>query len=70
MIDMHNRILHIIEQVLANENCLEKDIEIVTPEEKHQILNVFNATTSDYPRDKTIVDLLAINSCYHLIYSK
>jgi hypothetical protein len=57
MQNMHKRILHIIEQVLNNANCLEKDIEIVTPEEKHQILNVFNDTYSDYPRDKTIVDL-------------
>lgn len=55
--NMHNRILHIIEQILENENCLEKDIEIVTPEEKNQILNVFNDTYADYPRDKTIVDL-------------
>ena len=55
--NMHKRILHIIEQVLDNGNCLEKNIEIVTPEEKHQILNVFNNTYSDYPRDKTIVDL-------------
>ena len=55
--NIHRRILHIIEQVLENENCLEKDIEIVTQEEKNQILNVFNDTYSDYPRDKTIVDL-------------
>lgn len=55
--NMHNRILYIIYQVLENQNCLEKDIEIVTPEEKNQILNVFNDTYADYPRDKTIVDL-------------
>ena len=57
IINIHNRILHIIEQVLSNENCLEKDIEIVTLEEKNKILNVFNNTYVDYPRDKTIVDL-------------
>ena len=57
MKNMHQRILHIIEQVLENENCLEKDIEIVTPEEKNQILNEFNNTYADYPREKTIVDL-------------
>lgn len=57
MINMHNRILHIINQVLENEKCIEEDIEIVTPEEKNQILNVFNNTTSNYPKDKTIVDL-------------
>ena len=57
MLNMHNRILHIIEQVLKDVNLLEKDIEIVTPEEKYQILNVFNDTHTEYPRDKTIVDL-------------
>jgi amino acid adenylation domain-containing protein/thioester reductase-like protein len=55
--NMHKRILHIINQVLNNENCLEKDIEIVTDEEKNKILNEFNNTYVDYPRDKTIVDL-------------
>ena len=55
--NIHNRILHVINQVLKNGSCLEKDIEIVTPEEKHQILNVFNDTYSNYPREKTIVDL-------------
>ncbi len=57
MINMHNRILHIINQILENTNCLEKNIEIVTPEEKEQILNVFNNTEFNYQRDKTIVDL-------------
>lgn len=55
--NMHNRILHIIEQVLKNETCLEKNIEIVTPKEKDKIINVFNDTYADYPRNKTIVDL-------------
>jgi amino acid adenylation domain-containing protein len=55
--NMHKRILHIIEQVLENENCLERDIEIVTEEEKNRILNEFNATYVDYPKDKTIAQL-------------
>ena len=55
--NMHNRILHIIEQILENANCLEKDIEIVTKEEKNQILNVFNDTALDYKRNKTIKEL-------------
>ena len=55
--DLHARILHIINQILENNNILLKDIEIVTPEEKHQILFDFNNTKSDYPKDKTIVDL-------------
>ena len=55
--DLHARILHVINQILENNNILLKDIEIVTPEEKHQILFDFNNTKSDYPKDKTIVDL-------------
>lgn len=55
--DIHARILHVINQVLENESILLKEIEIVTPEEKHQILYDFNNTAVDYPKDKTIVDL-------------
>ena len=57
MKDIHARILHVINQVLDNENILLKDIEIVTPEEKNKILSEFNNTKVDYPKDKTIVDL-------------
>lgn len=57
MKDIHARILHVINQVLENEKILLKDIEIVTPEEKHKILYEFNDTKVDYPKDKTIIDL-------------
>ena len=36
--DLHARILHVINQVLEKEDVLLKDIEIVTPEEKHKLL--------------------------------
>lgn len=55
--DLHARILCIINQVINNNEVLLKNIEIVTPEEKHKILFDFNNTAVDYPRDKTIVDL-------------
>ena len=55
--DIHNRIINMIDQILANNNINSCDIEIVTPEEKNMILNVFNNTNVDYPKDKTIVDL-------------
>jgi len=55
--DLHARILTIINQVINNNNTVLKNIEIVTPEEKHKILYKFNDTAVDYPRDKTIVDL-------------
>ena len=54
---IHGRILHIINQILNNENILLKEIEIVTEEEKHKILYEFNNTKADYPKDKTIAQL-------------
>ena len=57
VIDVHNRIVHMINQVLTDNDIGSSDIEIVTPVEKDKILNVFNNTDVDYPRDKTIVDL-------------
>ena len=54
---MHLRILHIVKQVLENEEIIQNDIEIVTPEEKNRILNEFNDTFLDYPKDKTIIEL-------------
>ena len=55
--DLHARILTIINQVIENKDLLLKNIEIVTPEEKHKILYEFNNTKVDYPNNKTIVDL-------------
>ncbi len=51
--EFHNRILHIINQVLEKEISL-KDIEIVSNEEKQKLLYDFNNTKTEYPRDKTI----------------
>ena len=57
ILDLHSRILSIIKQVINTENILLKNIEIVTPEEKLFILKEFNNTSSNYPYNKTIVDL-------------
>ncbi len=55
--DIHNRLLHICEQVIENPNILMKDIELATQEEKDKILNEFNQTFVNYDSDKTILDL-------------
>lgn len=55
--DLHNRILTMINQIIINNDILLKDIEIVTPEEKYKILYEFNNTKTEYPHDKTIVEL-------------
>ena len=54
---LHSRILHMINQIIENSNISLKEIEIVTPDEKNQILYEFNNTKMDYPKDKTIVQL-------------
>ena len=53
----HKRLMYIIKQILDNNNICLKDIEIITPDEKNQILYEFNNTKTDYPKDKTIIEL-------------
>lgn len=54
---VHARILHIINQILENNEIKLNEIEIVTPDEKRKILYDFNDTKADYPKDKTITQL-------------
>lgn len=54
---IHPRILYIINQVLNDNGILIKDIEIATPLERNVILNEFNDTDVDYPRDKSVIAL-------------
>jgi len=54
---IHARILHIINQILENNQIKLNEIEIVTPDEKRKILYDFNDTKADYPKDKTITQL-------------
>ena len=57
IVSIHERILHILDQILNNENILMKEIEVVTEEEKSQILYEINNTKEEYPKDKTIPEL-------------
>ena len=54
---LHSRILHMINQVIENNDILLKELEIVTPDEKRKILNEFNNTQTEYPKDKTVIQL-------------
>lgn len=56
IIDIHNRIIYIVEQILQKEDLLVKDIDIVTPNEKNKLLNDFNNTTVIYNKNKTIIE--------------
>lgn len=57
IIDTHNRIVNMINQVLENGDITINEMDIVTPEEKNKILYEFNNTQMDYPKDKTIAQL-------------
>lgn len=54
---IHPRILNIINQVLENHELLIKDIDIATKSEKHQILNEFNNTKTNYPSGESVISL-------------
>lgn len=54
---LHARFLNIINQILVNESILLKEIEIVTPDEKNEILYKFNNTNAYYPKNKNIIEL-------------
>lgn len=55
--DIHNRILHMIWQILEKDDICLKDIEIVTSKEKYDILYKFNNYDATYPYDATLVSL-------------
>ncbi|WP_378186673.1 amino acid adenylation domain-containing protein [Aquimarina sp. W85] len=48
---------NIFKQVLVFPNIQIKDIDLLTTEEKQEILVNFNGNDAEYPKDKTIVDL-------------
>lgn len=54
---MHDRIVHIFEQIISEPNILCKEIEIVSLKEKNLLLNTFNNTyCDDYDRYTTIIE--------------
>ncbi|MCP4111287.1 MAG: AMP-binding protein, partial [Desulfobacteraceae bacterium] len=46
-----------LDEIILNKNIKIKDLEIIPADEKNLLLNVFNDTKTDFPADKTIVDL-------------
>jgi len=56
--DIHDRICYMMEQVLSNNNLFVEDVEIVTPSEKHIILNEFNDTIEDYSFNNSIIEMI------------
>lgn len=58
---IYNRFLFITDQVMANNEILFKDVQIVTEDERKQILINFNNTYKEYPREKRLYDFLEEN---------
>lgn len=53
--NLHKRILNIIEQVIIKDNIYIKDIDIVTPEEKENLIMKFNETKLNYDSNIPII---------------
>ncbi|MBG9477564.1 condensation domain-containing protein, partial [Lysinibacillus sphaericus] len=47
----------VLRQVVERQDCLLGQVEMVTEDEKEKILHDFNATKTEYPREKTVVEL-------------
>lgn len=56
IINLHNKILYIVHQILSNNNIDIHSIDIITPDEKNLILNTFNNTFMEYNHNKTVVN--------------
>ncbi len=54
---MINHFYILVNSLLENPQLQIKEIEILTPEEKHQLLVEWNDTSVEYLKDKTIIDL-------------
>lgn len=52
--NIHNRVLHIIKQILAKTDICLNDILVVTSSEKYKILYNFNSTEIKYDFNKTV----------------
>lgn len=57
ILDIHNRIFYLLDQIITNPNQLVKDLEIVTPNEKDFLVNEANQTFKEYDKTLTIAKL-------------
>ncbi|MCL2426256.1 MAG: amino acid adenylation domain-containing protein [Oscillospiraceae bacterium] len=54
---MVDRLLLVLEEIVENPEAKISDISITTEAERELILDVFNDTSTDFPRDKTVIEL-------------
>lgn len=57
-----NELGNFIFNILMIKDQILQEVEIVTEEEKYKLLEEFNDTDADYPRDKTINDIFEYNA--------
>lgn len=57
IIELKNRFIYMVKQVLDKPQIMLKDIEIVTPDEKSNILTTLNNTEKSYPQDKNVFEI-------------
>ena len=55
--NLYKRFLYIINQILDDNNIKLYDIEFATEKERDEILNKFNNTKTEYPSNKSVVEL-------------
>ena len=55
---LHTRLLAIIENAMEDKEVNVENIRIMSKEEEHKILYEFNNTKKDYPKDKTVIQLV------------
>ena len=49
--------VRILEQIVENSQVKISEIEAVTQAERELIVHTFNDTATEYPKDKTVIDL-------------
>lgn len=59
VINIHNRLIHILKQIITNTKQKIKDIEIITENERNTIVNVFNDTDVPYDKNKNIIEIIS-----------
>ncbi|GMX60226.1 non-ribosomal peptide synthase/polyketide synthase [Paenibacillus elgii] len=55
---LRGHLVHVLEQIVANPRIAVKDLELTTADEKAEILKRFNDTTTEFPREKTLHQLV------------
>ncbi len=55
--ELHKRILLFLEQGIENEHMMIRDMELTDKREQQQLLEEFNRTAADFPKDITIHEL-------------